>query len=122
MHHIIAQAPCLVTAGGEWAADYVVRTENMQEDMREVGGWQWGGRDLGWGSGMAEPAGQGLVAALQTVRQPLCCVATILLCFLYLLDDAQPVLCCVSALPPSLRPPCSIHPSPHRPYDLPGAD
>lgn len=36
MHHIIAQAPCLVTDGGEWAADYVVRTERMQEDMLQV--------------------------------------------------------------------------------------
>jgi hypothetical protein len=37
MHHLIPQAPCLVTEGGEWAADYVVRMEHMQEDMREVG-------------------------------------------------------------------------------------
>ena len=36
MHHLIPQAPCLVTATGEWAADYVVRTERLQEDMREV--------------------------------------------------------------------------------------
>lgn len=36
MHHLIPQAPCLVTSSGEWAADYVVRTERLQEDMREV--------------------------------------------------------------------------------------
>ncbi|KAI3432395.1 hypothetical protein D9Q98_003951 [Chlorella vulgaris] len=36
MHHLIPQAPCLVTEGGEWAADYVVRMESMQEDMGEV--------------------------------------------------------------------------------------
>ncbi|KAL4434789.1 hypothetical protein ABPG77_005316 [Micractinium sp. CCAP 211/92] len=38
MHHLIPQAPCLVTATGDWAADYVVRTENLAEDMKEV--WQ----------------------------------------------------------------------------------
>lgn len=38
MHHLIPQAPCLVTEGGEWAADYVVRMESMQEDMGEVRG------------------------------------------------------------------------------------
>ena len=36
MHHLIPQAPCLVTATGDWAADYVVRTENLAEDMKEV--------------------------------------------------------------------------------------
>lgn len=36
MHHLIPQAPCLVTASGGWAADYVVRIENLAEDMREV--------------------------------------------------------------------------------------
>ena len=39
MHHFIPQAPCLVTASGEWAADYVVRTENLEDDMREVRQW-----------------------------------------------------------------------------------
>ena len=38
MHHLIAQAPCLVADGGGWAADYVVRMEHLQGDMREVGG------------------------------------------------------------------------------------
>lgn len=38
MHHLIPQAPCLVTATGDWAADYVVRTENLAEDMKEVSG------------------------------------------------------------------------------------
>ena len=51
MHHIIPQAPCLVTADDEWAADYVVRTEHLEEDMRQVrvrtagvglvSGWSW---------------------------------------------------------------------------------
>jgi hypothetical protein len=36
MHHLIAQEPCLVAESGEWAADYVVRMEHLQEDMREV--------------------------------------------------------------------------------------
>ncbi|PSC73500.1 MAP kinase phosphatase 6 isoform B [Micractinium conductrix] len=36
LHHFIGQAPCLVTEEGEWAADYVVRTENLAEDMRGV--------------------------------------------------------------------------------------
>lgn len=36
LHHFIPQAPCLVTATGKWAADYVVRTENLGDDMREV--------------------------------------------------------------------------------------
>ena len=36
MHHFIAQAPCLVTDDGGWAADYVVRMERLQVDMQEV--------------------------------------------------------------------------------------
>ena len=36
MHHIIPQAPCLVTSGDEWASDYVVQTEHLEEDMRQV--------------------------------------------------------------------------------------
>ncbi len=46
MHHLIPQAPCLVTSSGEWAADYVVRTERLQDDMREV-------RQLGTCQGIA---------------------------------------------------------------------
>ena len=43
------QAPCLVTEEGEWAADYVVRTENLAEDMRGVSAEA--GRGGGGGAG-----------------------------------------------------------------------
>ena len=63
MHHIIAQAPCMVTDGGEWAADYVVRTERLQEDMQAVRrlalGWCWAGA----GGGCSRRCLQALVAA-----------------------------------------------------------
>lgn len=38
MHHFIPQAPCLKTASGEWAADYIVRMESLHTDMPGVRG------------------------------------------------------------------------------------
>jgi len=35
-HHVIEQAPCLVGANGGWAADYIGRVENFDEDLVEI--------------------------------------------------------------------------------------
>jgi len=79
MHHLIPQAPCLVTATGEWAADYVVRTENLAEDMREVWFmpalrimWIWSVADLllaGCFGPLETPACTGISAHTTTTEQ-----------------------------------------------------
>ena len=83
MHHLIPQAPCLVTAGGEWAADYVVRTERMEEDRREVGGWV-GGWVLTWGTLPPPSCSRGRSSAR---------AGLLLLLLLPLLGATLPLLC-----------------------------